>query len=687
MPLWLKILAPSLLVVFLVFGTLLATGVIEFSSMFKTSVEVPEGYTIVPNIEGMDTDAATEELAKNKLNYTTGGSVTSDYIAANLIVFQDPESGRIIPINSLVQITVSRGTGVVAEAENGISTVPIFLWCEEEVALQDFATAGLTTTVEYIFDENVAAGQVIRVTDLSGNDIEAGMELPEGTEVIVYVSKGPEGFAMPNVVGYTESDAKRTLEQAGLVVNIVYEENSSTSAGTVLSQSVSAGTTVTLGTTITIHVATAPETQATTEAPQNIFATSTPTPTPTPLPDLTVSFDPAGGSAVSSITRTYGDAIGTLPSTTREGYTFSGWVYGGSAVSSSTVVTSNMTVIATWTPNTYTVTFDSNGGSAVSSITREFGETIGSLPNTSREGYTFEGWYSDGSSVRFDTVVKSNMSLTASWTINTYNISFDSAGGSSVNGFTRNYGETLGSLPTPTRTGYTFNGWTSGGSSVNSSTTVTSDMSLTASWTINTYTITFDSNGGSSVGSITRNYGSTLGSLTSPRRDYYTFTGWTYNGSSVNINTTVTSNMTLKAGWSENGWNNWSGWSRNAVSEQRSDGLLVTQVESRNIAATYRTQYHYERAVNRGYQLSWPWRSGDCQEWEETEWLDSALPITGWEYIAGTTYGSDPVPCYGCGYDRNGNTGGLQCPWWSERTRQVEATPAYTEYRYRTRIK
>ena len=66
--------------------------------------------------------------------------------------------------------------------------------------------------IEYIFDENVSAGQVIRATDTNGTNIEAGMELPEGTNVILYVSKGPEGFPMPNVIGYTENDAKEIVE-------------------------------------------------------------------------------------------------------------------------------------------------------------------------------------------------------------------------------------------------------------------------------------------------------------------------------------------------------------------------------------------------------------------------------------------------------------------------------------------
>ncbi len=687
MPLWLKIMVPALFVVFITFGTLLATGVISFASLFKTNVEVPEGYTIVPEIEGLDIEKATNELKSSSLNYTTGGNVTSDYIAANLIVYQDPESGKIIPKNSVVQITVSRGTGIVEIAKDGISTVPIFVWSEESLAISDFEKAGLTTTIEYIFDENVSAGQVIRATDTNGTNIEAGMEIPEGTNVILYVSKGPEGFPMPNVIGYTENDAKSALEQRGLIVFVTYEENSNVTPGTVFSQSISADTIVSLATEVSISVATVPETKAPTEAPKSVFATNTPIPTPTPLPELTVAFDSNGGSSVSSITRTYGDFIGSLPTPSKEGHTFNGWIYNGSAIDSSTVVTSNMTVIASWTANSYTVTYDSNGGSSVAPVTRTYGETIGSLPSTTREGYTFGGWSYNGSGVSFDTTVTSNMTLTASWTINKYTVSFDSNYGSDVSSIVYTHGDNLGDLPEPDRTGYTFNGWTYDGSYVSSSTTVTSNMTLTASWTINTYTIWFDSDGGTSVSSFTRNYGETLGSLSSPKRDYYTFNGWYHDGEYVNSSTVVTDDMTLTASWSENDWGPWSDWSTDYAENKYSDGIQIVDVQSDYHATTYRTQWHYDRYYcywsERGYYLAAPIRTGDCISYEETNWLDYQLPTN-----SGDSYNGRYYIEYGRGYSTSGVEGaGKDIYWYNETNRQVVDTPEYTNYRYRTRIK
>ena len=212
-------------------------------------------------------------------------------------------------------------------------------------------------------------------------------------------------------------------------------------------------------------------------------------------------------------------------------------------------------------------------------------------------------------------------------------------------------------------------------------------MTLTASWTINVYTIKFNSNGGSSVSSFTREYGSTLGSLTSPKRDYYTFNGWYYSGSKVSSSTTVTEDMTLSADWSENGWSDWSDWSTSSVSEKSSDGLKIVEVQTDYHAATYKTQWHYDRWYcywyERGYYLAAPIRTGDCLDHEETAWLDSPLPSN-----SGDTYNGNYYVEYGRGYSNNGAAGqGKDIYWYNEQTRTVEASAEYTNYRYRTRIK
>ena len=665
MPLWLKILAPSLMAVILLFGILLATGVIKFKNMFKTTVEVPEGYTVVPVIEGLKKTEAIEKLTTSKLNYKTGGNITSDYISANLIVYQNPENGRILPINSLIEITVSKGSGIVKRPENGISTVPIFVWGKEADVIRDFKTAGLEPETEYINDENVAAGQVIRAANEDDVEIHEGDELPEGSRTIIYVSKGPEGFEMPDVVGYTEKDAKDTLEQLGLIVTVSYPDGKVTD-GTVIKQSIPADTNVTLGTQVVITVTGDSSGKPSKEPRKKLFATNTPTPKPTPLPTFKITFDTKGGSSVDSFTRKYGKTLGKLPTTKKTGYSFDGWKYNGSKVTANTVVKSNMKIIAMWTPNKYTISFDSKGGSSVSSFTRKYGEKLGSLKSPSREGYTFNGWTHNGSSVNNDTVVKSNMELIASWTIKTYTIKFDSKGGSSVSSFTRKHGETLGSLKTPTREGYTFNGWSYNGSSVSSSTVVKSNMTLTASWTIKTYTIKFDSKGGSSVSSITRKHGETLGSLTSPTRDYYNFTGWKSGSTAVDSSTVVKGNMTLTAQWkAKDEWTEWSSWSRTAVSEKKdSSGTVITQVQTREVTTGYKyTRYLATDGSNRVGPCEGWWGGNYCSKYQEKT-TSSPLSVTGHDYYADGTR-----------FNIYGNE------WFNQSEQKAK------EYRYRTRKK
>ena len=130
-----------------------------------------------------------------------------------------------------------------------------------------------------------------------------------------------------------------------------------------------------------------------------------------------MTFDANGGSTPSPTSKavTYGSTYGTLATTSRTGYTFAGWftaASGGTQVTSATIVgtASNHTLYAQWTANTYTVTFDANGGSTPSPTTKSvtYGSTYGTLATTSRTGYTFAGWFtaaSGGTEVTSATVV------------------------------------------------------------------------------------------------------------------------------------------------------------------------------------------------------------------------------------------------------------------------------------------
>jgi uncharacterized repeat protein (TIGR02543 family) len=141
-------------------------------------------------------------------------------------------------------------------------------------------------------------------------------------------------------------------------------------------------------------------------------------------------------------------------------------------------------------------------------------------------------------------------------------VTFDSQGGSAVRERYISHDPvgssyTCGSLSTPTRAGYDFNGWFTapeGGAKVNANTTLSGNVTLYAQWSSRQYTVTFDPRGGEcSVASATREYGTEIGELPTPVRTGYTFVAWynNANGERVYDYTRVTGNMTLYATWEE----------------------------------------------------------------------------------------------------------------------------------------
>ena len=151
--------------------------------------------------------------------------------------------------------------------------------------------------------------------------------------------------------------------------------------------------------------------------------------------------------------------LATCPDTpaTTPGCTFGGWnkADGTAWNYASDKVTDNITLYAKWTANTYTITFDTAGGSEIAPITQDYGTNITAPADPTREGYTFIGWDRDIPV----TMPAENMTVTAQWEINRYTITFDAAGGSEIAPITQDYGTAIVSPADPTREGYTFIGW------------------------------------------------------------------------------------------------------------------------------------------------------------------------------------------------------------------------------------
>ena len=227
--------------------------------------------------------------------------------------------------------------------------------------------------------------------------------------------------------------------------------------------------------------------------------------------------------------------------------------------SSGTVTKSGSTTVSA-RPK-YTLTFsDSQVGNSTASVYSGYTTTF---PSRSKTGYTFNGWTYSGTTYKAGATtptVTANRTYTASWTKNAYSITYSLGGGTvtTANPTTYYVDTTTFTLHNPTKTGYKFDGWT-GSNGTTKQTTVsiakgsTGNKSYTANYSIYTYSVILNPNGGIvSPTSLTKTYGTNL-SLPTPTKENYNFNGWctAANGSGTNYGLTYTNNSstTLYAKW------------------------------------------------------------------------------------------------------------------------------------------
>lgn len=192
---------------------------------------------------------------------------------------------------------------------------------------------------------------------------------------------------------------------------------------------------------------------------------------------VTYAYGALGGTYATQIVQTGEKAIEPdVPS--RQGYQFTDWYLDDTKYDFAAAVTGNMTLTAKWTANSYTITFDTNGGSAIDPITQGYDTTINAPAAPTKTGYTFMGWEPEIPA----TMPAEDMTVTAQWRINRYTVTFDTDGGSAVDAQTVAYGEKAKTPADPTKTGYTFAGWELGGNAYDFAASVTEDMTLTAKW-------------------------------------------------------------------------------------------------------------------------------------------------------------------------------------------------------------
>lgn len=281
-------------------------------------------------------------------------------------------------------------------------------------------------------------------------------------------------------------------------------------------------------------------------------------------------FNANGGNVdVESKELTYNAEYGELPVAYRDGYAFLGWFsdpVGGEQVVADTMVTVNYVenLYAHWSDvEVYTFKFDSNGGSACEDLISAWNEEI-TMPTPYLYGYTFLGWYYEDGTLADHTAMPDLgadgdvVTVTAKWTEAVYDVTLDAGEGTVADdSYTVTYGSAYGEIPAAEREGYTFNGWFTekeGGTQVTSATMVEleSTHTLYAQYTVNTYTLYFDMDGGDEIAAITQDYGTPIVLEKEPNKDFYLFAGWTLDGEEFELETMPAGNVTIKAVWTLN---------------------------------------------------------------------------------------------------------------------------------------
>ena len=294
----------------------------------------------------------------------------------------------------------------------------------------------------------------------------------------------------------------------------------------------------------------------------------------------TLSYNANGGSGAPASQTVGANSYLTVSSTVpaRQGYIFTGWSTNAGASSAQyyagnqIYMNSDKTLYAVWTAQTYTITYNANGGTgAPSAQTVNAGAATLSNTRPTRSGYTFLGWattqtataaqYQAGGQIN----ITGNVTLYAVWSEIIYRITYNANGGTGAPGVQSVApGNAFLSSVVPTRADHTFLGWATSKTatiaqfSAGGEVTINSDVTLYAVWTQNSYTITYNANGGAGAPPPQEvSSGNAMLSSIIPTRNGYTFIGWsdiqtaTTAKYSAGGQITITGNITLYAVWSQ----------------------------------------------------------------------------------------------------------------------------------------
>ncbi len=295
---------------------------------------------------------------------------------------------------------------------------------------------------------------------------------------------------------------------------------------------------------------------------------------PSETQKFTIQFNANGGTPVPAWQEVEEGGTVRKPDTPKKtGYQFKSWYIDETLTQVydfNTAVTEDMILYAGWEPTgtvkSYIVTFESNGGSEIPSQTVETGKTAVIPEVPKRSGYEFLGWFADKEFheiYRFSNPVTENLTLYAKWksseTVESYVVTFESNGGSEIPSQTVETGKTAVIPEVPRKNGYEFLGWFADKEFheiYRFSNPVTENLTLYAKWkssgTVESYVVTFESNGGSEIPSQTVETGKTAVIPEVPRKNGYEFLGWFADKEFHEIyrfSNPVTENFTLYAKW------------------------------------------------------------------------------------------------------------------------------------------
>ena len=264
-----------------------------------------------------------------------------------------------------------------------------------------------------------------------------------------------------------------------------------------------------------------------------------------------------------------------------------------------------------WTAPTYAVTLNTNGGTIadgkdVTGYTYGVGATLPT--DVTRTGYTFKGWY-DNEGLTGDPVTAigntetGNKEYWAKWEINQYTITVKPENGKADITITQDYGTPI-TAPTLTREGYQFNGW----DKTFPTTMPAENLTITAQWTVNQYTITYDLAGGTAEGNLDT-YTIETGAFTlkNPTKSGYTFTGWSGTGLDGEDNLTVTiqkgstGNRSYTAHWRYNGGGS-SGYSYYTIKATAGTGGSISP--SGNVSVREGRDQTFTITPDKGYAVA-----------------------------------------------------------------------------------